>query len=127
VDSNYLVEAMLCGTPAVNLIGTAMLPGPPAFDGASGVVEAEPAELATRLRELMQDSDIRARRLAQAAGHIEYYNVGGVDGQSSTRVAAEMVRLARAGPMPSRTSPQRLNQRLRDAGDVVVGQVRKQR
>jgi len=97
VDSNYLVEAMLAETPAVNLIGVGRLPGPPPFDGASGIVEAEPGELAARLAELLEDADLRARRLAMAAGRLDHYHRGGTDGCATARVAELMVTLAREG------------------------------
>ncbi|SFC38431.1 hypothetical protein SAMN04487968_10635 [Nocardioides terrae] len=104
VDSNYLVEAMLAGTPAVNLIGVGSLPAPPPFDGASGVVEAEPGELATRLASLLEDDDLRARQLDLAARRLDHYHRGGTDGLATARVAELMVSLARrgrpAGPRP---------------------------
>ncbi|MDF1604885.1 hypothetical protein [Nocardioides sp. YIM 152315] len=126
VDSNYLVEAMLCGTPAVNLAGTAMLPMPPAFDGAAGVVEADPGTLAVRLRELIEDPDLRDRQLARFARRLEHYHVGGADGRAAHRVAAQMVRLAQTRPA-RRSLRQRLRQRLRHTRDVVVAKIGKER
>jgi hypothetical protein len=127
VDSNYLVEAMLAGTPTVNLAGTAMLPVPPVFDGASGVVEAEPAALAPRLRELLEDPALRNRRLAQTAARLEHYHRGGADGGAARRVADVMVRLAGSAARERPPLRQRLGQRLRHAVHVGVGQVREER
>lgn len=127
VDSNLLVEAMLAGTAAVNLAGTAMLPVPPSFDGAAGVVDSAPDELAARVRELLEDPELRARRLAQAARRVGHYQLGGADGRAAQRVAEQMVRLASSRPAAEPALRQGLRQRLRHALHVVVGQVRKQR
>jgi len=100
VDSNYLVEAMLVGTPVVNLVESSGVPMPAPFDEASGVVEAEPDQLAARIRELVQDDELRRARLVQTAARAGYYNFGAVDGQSAARVGHLMAHMARNEPAP---------------------------
>ncbi|MEI5671786.1 MULTISPECIES: hypothetical protein [unclassified Nocardioides] len=95
VDSNLLVEAMLAGTPAVNLVGVALRPIPPAFDGESGVVEAEPDELAAELRAILVDPAVRSELAARTELRLSHYHHGGIDGRSTERVAALLVRLTR--------------------------------
>jgi len=132
VDSNYLVEAMLAGTPGINLPGVALRAGPPAFDAESGIVEAGPHDLAERIAELLDDPTLRAGRLARAERALDRYHTGGVDGRAAERVAELMARLAdrttiagTAAAPPS--SGQRLRERLHHAVDVVVGHRREQR
>jgi hypothetical protein len=100
VDSNYLVEAMLMGTPAVNLVSESLTVLGPTFEEETGVVEAEPDQLAAALRRLVTDDDFRAARLAQTADRIGYYHHGGADGQAGRRVGELMVRLALPRPGP---------------------------
>lgn len=106
VDSNYLVEAMLVGTPAVNLVGEGLTMLGPTFDEQSGVVEAEPHQLAGRIRQLLVDTAFRAARLSQIAGRIGYYNHGGLDGGSAKRVGELMAAMAkpRPGASPDRAA-----------------------
>lgn len=100
VDSNYLVEAMLVGTPVINLVGSSAVPMAAPFEEASGVVEAEPDQLAARIRELIEDPEYRRARLAQIASRIAYYNLGAADGQSACRVGHLMADMARNEPAP---------------------------
>ena len=92
VDSNYSVEAMLVGTPTINLLNAgAMLLGP-SFEAESGVLEVEPHELATAIRSLLVDEQLRAQLIEGMRLRAPYYNLG-VDGCSSQRVAQLMVEL----------------------------------
>jgi hypothetical protein len=131
VDSNYLVEAMLVGTLGINLVGSAMLPMPPAFDGAAGVIEADASNLAARIHEVIEQEDVREERRGQVAARVEYYHHGGDDGHASRRVADLMVRMARAGgptEPPGRVrSGQGLLQRFRHTLNVGVRHVREER
>jgi hypothetical protein len=94
VDSNYLVEAMLVGTPAINLVSDRLALLGPTFDEESGVVEAESHELAEAIRRLIEDDDHRAERIAQSAARADYYNHGITDGRSAERVGALMAEMA---------------------------------
>lgn len=86
VDSNFLVEAMLCGTPAVNLLNDGGLRLGPSFDGDSGIVEATAGELGAALRRLLEDSAFREAAIARLKAAAPRYNAG-VDGQAGARVA----------------------------------------
>ncbi|MDR6679597.1 methyltransferase domain-containing protein [Pseudomonas oryzihabitans] len=89
VDSNYSVEAMLAGTPAINLLN---MPGTllgPTFDAASGILEVESSELASALGELLTNADRRRAMVAEMDARAPYYNAG-VDGLATERVARLM-------------------------------------
>ncbi|MDQ7991052.1 MAG: hypothetical protein REI45_00055 [Propionicimonas sp.] len=120
VDSNYLVEAMLVGTPVVNLVAEGLAILGPTFDEESGVVEAEPAELAGSIRRLLEDPGFRAARLAQAAARIGYYNRGGLDGQSARRVGEVMAAMAVPPPESPSAGPVR---RIRTLWGAVLARV----
>ena len=97
VDSNYSVEAMLVGTPTINLLNAgAMLLGP-SFEAESGILEAEPHELAGVMRSLLTDEQLRARQIESMRLRAPYYNLG-VDGCSSQRVAQLMKELIQGAP-----------------------------
>lgn len=124
VDSNYLVEAMLMGTPAINLVADSLTLLGPTFEEESGVVEAEPDQLAARIRQLVEDADFRAARLAQAAARVGYYHHGGVDGQSGRRVGELMAAMARRRPGRVRVFADRA---VRTGKDVLRPVVRRAR
>lgn len=90
VDSNYLVEAMLSGTPGINLTGVASLPQAPAFDASSGVIEAEAAGLADAIARVLADPEGAEGRRASLLAAAPYYQVNGPDGMAKDRVAAEL-------------------------------------
>ena len=94
VDSNLLVEAMLNGTPVINLVADDLAALGPTFEEESGVVEAEPRRLAEEIRRLIQDSGFRAERLSQIAARSTYYNFGGIDGRSAERVGSLLASMA---------------------------------
>jgi len=92
VDSNYSIEAMLAGTPAINLQN---LPGTllgPSFDASSGVLEVEASELADTLATLLGDNDRRRALVAEMDARAAYYNLG-VDGLATERVVNLMSEL----------------------------------
>ncbi len=89
MDSNYSVEAMLAGTPAINLVNQPGVLLGPSFDAASGVLEVEPSELAAALASLLGDNERRRAMVAEMQARAGYYNLG-VDGLATDRVAALM-------------------------------------
>ena len=93
VDSNYCVEAMLCGTPAINLQHPANTLFGPCYDAQAGVLDVEPGELAEAIRQLLVDTAFRERQQALAARARPYFNLG-VDGLASARVAELMGEMA---------------------------------
>jgi len=93
VDSNYCVEALLCGTPAINLQHPANTLFGPCYDAESGVLDVEASELDEAIRRLLQDESFRVQQQAQAASRMPYFNLG-VDGQATVRVAELMDEMA---------------------------------
>lgn len=93
VDSNYCVEAMLCGTPAINLQHPANTLFGPCYDAQAGVLDVEPGELAEAIRQLLVDTAFRERQQALAARARPYFNLG-IDGLASARVAELMGEMA---------------------------------
>ena len=93
VDSNYSVEAMLAGTPTINLLNIGGMLLGPSFEAESGVVEAEAHELAAAIQRLLSDAPFRARQLENMRLRAPYYNLG-VDGKAAQRVASLMQELA---------------------------------
>ncbi|OYY95894.1 MAG: hypothetical protein B7Y41_01015 [Hydrogenophilales bacterium 28-61-23] len=94
VDSNLSVEAMLAGTPAINLMNELGLRMGPSFDAESGILEAAPNELAPMLEMVLSDAELRASLLELMALKAPNYNVS-VDGSGSERVAQLMCDMAR--------------------------------
>ena len=93
VDSNYLVEGMLAGTPVVNLMNeTGMIMGP-CFDSETGVLEVEAQDLAANMRLLLTDGNARNAVLAMAAKRVAHYNET-LDGTAAMRVAQQMTSMA---------------------------------
>lgn len=94
IDSNYLVEGMLAGTPVINLMNeTGMIMGP-CFESETGILEVEAPDLAGNMRLLLTDGDARNAVLAMAAKRVAHYNET-VDGKAATRVAQLMSSMAR--------------------------------
>jgi len=94
VDSNLSVEAMLAGTPAINLMNELGLRMGPSFDAESGILEAAPEDLAPMLDMLLSDVELRTSLLELMALKAPNYNVS-VDGSASERVAQLMCDMAR--------------------------------
>ena len=95
VDSNYLVEAMLARTPAINLMNeTGMVMGP-AFESETGIMEVEAQDLAGAMRLLLTDGAARQAVLEMAARRVAHYNAA-EDGSAAQRVAQLMATMAKA-------------------------------
>ncbi|WP_137938077.1 glycosyltransferase [Chitinivorax sp. B] len=85
VDSNLSIEAMMAGTPTINLMNeTGMLLGP-SFDADAGVLEVEADELAGTLANLLTDGGFRFTLRQQMAARLPHYN------HRSEQTAAERV------------------------------------
>ena len=94
VDSNLSVEAMLAGTPAINLMNEYGLRLGPSFESESGVLEATPEELALMLDLVVNEADLRLSLVELMRLNAPRYNAG-VDGKAGERVVALMRTLAR--------------------------------
>jgi 2-polyprenyl-3-methyl-5-hydroxy-6-metoxy-1,4-benzoquinol methylase len=97
VDSNYLVEGMLAGTPVINLMNESGMIMGPCFESETGILEVEAQDLAGNMRLLLTDGNARSAVLAMAAKRVAHYNET-VDGSAGARVAAEMASMAKAQP-----------------------------
>ncbi|EXF47096.1 glycosyl transferase family protein [Pseudomonas sp. BAY1663] len=89
VDSNYCVEALLCGTPAINLHHPANTLFGPCYDANSGVLDVEASELGEAVQRLLQDVSFRKWQQVKAASRAPYFNLG-IDGMATARVAELM-------------------------------------
>ncbi len=85
VDSALLVEAMLVGTPAVNLANVFGLRYGPPFEADSGILEAHFDTLGDSLVEVLTMPG-RADRMRQAMRHYAQRYNAGIDGRASKRV-----------------------------------------
>ncbi|MGX5726300.1 glycosyltransferase [Metapseudomonas otitidis] len=94
VDSNYCVEALLCGTPAINLQHPANTLFGPCYGADAGVLDVEMDELAEALLRLLGDADFREALHARAERGLPYLNLG-VDGLATERVVELMGEMAR--------------------------------
>lgn len=94
IDSNILVEALLCGTPTINLMTDWGLRLGPSFDGDSGIVEVPAEKLSDTLLKLIADQKWRENKIACMQSAAPRYNIG-VDGKASLRVAELMSELYR--------------------------------
>ncbi len=115
VDSNLSVEAMLAGTPAINLMNELGLRMGPSFDAESGILEAAPDELAGLLDFVLNDADLRSGVLELMSHKAAHYNVA-VDGSAAGRVAKLMSDMASRAQSPT----------LRPEGGYVWEQLSKQ-
>lgn len=97
VDSNYLVEGMLAGTPVINLMNESGMVMGPCFESETGILEVEAQDLAGNMQLLLTDGAARGAVLAMAAKRVAYYNEP-VDGSACTRVAAQMASMAKGLP-----------------------------
>lgn len=92
VDSNLSVEAMLAGTPAINLMNEAGMLLGPSFDGDAGIVEVGVEELPDAILSLLTNDALRKQLRAQMAARVEHYNYQG-EQTAATRVAALVAKL----------------------------------
>lgn len=84
MQSNLALEAMMAGTPAVDLLNETALWLGPCFTADSGVIEVEASSLADTLRDILTDDRLRAQQLANLARSARRYNIG-VDGSGTRR------------------------------------------
>lgn len=99
VDSNYLVEAMLTDTPAINLMNASGQLMGPCFEAESGILEAESPALADAIACVLTDVSTRSAMLDMAARRAGYYNFHHGDGLAAVRVAQAMAGLAKQLPL----------------------------
>lgn len=98
VDSNYCVEAMLCGTPTINLQHSSNTVFGPSYEGGCGVQDVESGQLAQAIGRLLADDTFRQEQLCLAERNSPYFNLG-VDGNATQRVVELMSEMA-VGMMP---------------------------
>ncbi len=119
VDSNYLVEGMLAGTPVINLMNESGMIMGPSFESETGILEVEAQDLAGNMQLLLTDGNARAAVLAMAAQRVVHYNET-VDGSAAARVAAQMASMAKG--LPARKAryvwQQYLNAESRPVDDI---------
>ena len=93
VDSNLSVEAMMCGTIAINLTYGLGLRLGPSFSEDSGILNTTPLELPSVLESILQDDRMKERLKKRMEEKSYHYNVGNVGG-STERVASLMTEMA---------------------------------
>ena len=93
VDSNLSIEAMMCGTIAINLIYESGLRMGPSFSTDSGILNTVPVELPSVLEGILKDPAMRERLRRCSDERSYYYNIGNVGG-SAERVASLMTDMA---------------------------------
>jgi len=93
VDSNYLIEGMLAGTPVINLMNETGMAMGPCFESETGILEVEAQDLAGNMRLLLTDGAARNAVLQMAAKRVAHYN-DTVDGTAATRVAELMASMS---------------------------------
>lgn len=93
IDSNMSVEAMMAGTPAINLTTEFGIRLGPCFGAESGVVESEADDLPGWLEKVLTDTPYRQSLLAAMQARVSYFNVG-VDGSATLRMVALMEDMA---------------------------------
>jgi hypothetical protein len=98
MDSNLGVEAMLCGTPSINLLNSQGVMLGPCLDCYSGIVEVLPEAMLPALYHLIGNADAKAEVLAQARIAAPRYNIG-IDGRATERVVELMTRMAEQRPL----------------------------
>ncbi|MDP2835042.1 MAG: glycosyltransferase [Pseudomonadota bacterium] len=101
VDSNLSVEAMLAGTPAINLMTELGLRMGPSFDAECGMLEAGPGELSLLLDFVLGDADLRGGLVELMSLKASGYNFA-VDGSAAERVANLMREMARGAAVSQR-------------------------
>ena len=93
VDSNYCVEALLCGTATINLRHPGNMPFGPCYAAEAGIADVTAAELPAALGRLLRDPAERARQIAASARNAPYYNLA-QQGDAAQRVALLMGNMA---------------------------------
>lgn len=95
LDSNILVEAILVETPVINIVNDGGLRLGPSFEANAGIVETEPAGLATAILNLLGDVTHRDALKAAMRQAAPRYNHG-ADGLAGQRVATLMAEMAKS-------------------------------
>ncbi|HET8707429.1 MAG TPA: class I SAM-dependent methyltransferase, partial [Pseudomonadales bacterium] len=113
VDSNISIEALIAGTPTINLLNDFGLIIGPSFDADSGVLEVGPEELAATLDNLLSDTHFRNDLIEKGKRNLSYYNEG-VDGHATVRVANLMGQLMR----PAEAAEKPVWQKYLDVSDI---------
>lgn len=93
VDSNILIEAMMAGVPAINILNELGLRMGPSFNAESGILEVPPEELAETLVAVLTDASLREQLRQRMAARVTDYNIG-VDGKAGEQVAQLMLEMA---------------------------------
>lgn len=122
VDSNMLIEAMMAGVPAINILNELGLRMGPSFDADSGVLEVPAEELAEILHVVLTDVSMREYLRQKMALHVRHYNTG-IDGKAGERVAQlmlEMVGKQEAAEAAPAAVPPRPWRRLHDLGSEAL-------
>jgi GT2 family glycosyltransferase/2-polyprenyl-3-methyl-5-hydroxy-6-metoxy-1,4-benzoquinol methylase len=127
VESTLLIEAMLAGTPAVNLWHDASHVLGPAFGADEGIVHAFPDSLGSILERLLRDPEYRRHKLAQAQAASPKFMAVTERGESALRmnVVLEAIRLSMAGAFETQAQSQfqhKLMQTPQDTGKRYVWQ-----
>lgn len=94
VNSGLLVEAIMAGVPAINLLTDSAALYGPGLPAEAGVVVSPPAELADNISRLLDQPGWRSGKLAAMAAFAPRLNAA-ADGQATQRVAELMGRLWR--------------------------------
>ena len=94
VDSNLSIEAMMCGTVAINLLYEMGLRLGPSFSADSGILNTVPFELPSVLEAILKDPNMRERVRNCMEERSYHYNIGNVGG-SAERVAGLMTDMAK--------------------------------
>jgi O-antigen biosynthesis protein len=89
MQSNLSIEAMLAGTPAIDLLTEIGMWLGPCYGADSGVLEIEAPQLLDTVRALLYDDTLRKKQLAAMARAVVRHNIG-VDGRSTERFVALM-------------------------------------
>lgn len=121
VDSNLSIEAMMCGTIAINLVYEFGLRNGPSFSGNSGILNVVPHELYLVMEKILKDASMRENIKKLMEERSYYYNVGNAGG-SAEKVAClmtDMVRL-RNPLIAERDSLLQEKQRLKIENDSLV-------
>lgn len=92
-ESSISVDAMMCGTPAINIMLDAGLRMGPGFTPDSGVLDVMPENLPLVIQYLIETPSLRAELSCQLLDASPRYNVGANDGRSGERVAQLMEKI----------------------------------
>ncbi|MEO9386147.1 class I SAM-dependent methyltransferase [Chromobacterium phragmitis] len=92
-DSNLSIEAVLAGTPAINVLSDFGSVAGGSFGANDGVLTLEAQDVALALAKLIADAEFRKSLLEAAAARREFFNAG-VDGKATSRLVELVDQLA---------------------------------